>query len=137
MNENAKAWVAALRSERYKQCRGDLQNKEEFCVLGVACDLYLKAGHTNLKTEINVDESVSYIQDDGKRYNGHLPTPVGHWLGIKTRHGACTQTGSDGEPVPTSLIALNDRKRWSLPSLADFIEEHQDELFHEDTNDAT
>ena len=41
MNENAKKWVAALRSGEYKQGQYNLRSDQDhFYCLGVACDLY-------------------------------------------------------------------------------------------------
>ena len=44
LNKNAKKWVKALRSGKYKQGIGQLRSGEKFCCLGVACDLAVKAG---------------------------------------------------------------------------------------------
>jgi len=37
------AWIAALRSGKYKKTVGDLRNPNGFCCLGVLCDLHAKA----------------------------------------------------------------------------------------------
>lgn len=39
--ENAKKWSAALRSDKYKQCRFTMRNGIGFCCLGVAQDVLL------------------------------------------------------------------------------------------------
>ena len=39
IKDNREAWLAALRSGRYQQTQGYLQNEEGFCCLGVACDI--------------------------------------------------------------------------------------------------
>ena len=39
-----KLWVAALRSGKYKKCKGELRKGNKFCVLGVLCDLHRKHG---------------------------------------------------------------------------------------------
>ena len=41
---NRKKWVAALRSGKYKQGKGQLYDNldEKYCCLGVACDLFHK-----------------------------------------------------------------------------------------------
>ena len=43
MNANAKKWVRALRSGKYKQGREWLRAGDTFCCLGVACELAIKA----------------------------------------------------------------------------------------------
>ena len=40
LNDNAKKWVAALRSGKYEQAKGWLREGDKFCCLGVACDLF-------------------------------------------------------------------------------------------------
>lgn len=37
-------WVKALRSGEYKQGHWQLKNRDEYCCLGVLCDIY-QAGH--------------------------------------------------------------------------------------------
>lgn len=45
MTEFHKQWIAALRSDQYKQGEGFLRSKDKtFCCLGVACDLLGKDG---------------------------------------------------------------------------------------------
>ena len=40
MNKEIKEkWIAALRSDEYKQGRGYLRKNEEFCAMGVLCDV--------------------------------------------------------------------------------------------------
>ena len=50
MNPDAKAaWLEALRSGRYKQGKGYLRTeKDEFCCLGVLCDLGVKKAWDSL-----------------------------------------------------------------------------------------
>ena len=43
MNDNATAWVDALRSGGYAQGIGSLKFDGKFCCLGVACDLFMKS----------------------------------------------------------------------------------------------
>ena len=40
----AQKWVAALRSDQYKQGTGQLRSESGFCCLGVACYLAVKEG---------------------------------------------------------------------------------------------
>ena len=46
MNANAQLLVSALRSGEYKQIKGCLSTGGGYCCLGVACEVYIKAGHT-------------------------------------------------------------------------------------------
>lgn len=42
--EIKRLWVEALRSGEYQQGRGQLRDGDQFCCLGVLCDLHSKAG---------------------------------------------------------------------------------------------
>lgn len=68
MNPEIKAkWVAALRSGKYKQGQNRLRRKNEFCCLGVLCDLHAKA---------------TGARWDGESYFGHeilTPDAVREW----------------------------------------------------------
>ena len=97
MNKNAEAWVAALLSDEYEQGRLVLHRKatptapDEWCCLGVACDLYLKAGG-----ELDVIE-----HDDGHvSYNSascRLPDVVRTWLGLRRAVGSMSRRAALGE----------------------------------------
>ena len=80
LNENTRKWVAALRSGRYKQGQGWLNEGGRYCCLGVGCEVYIAAGNALVKTErvLNVSsKTVSY--DDCA---GIPPDEVSSWLGI-------------------------------------------------------
>jgi hypothetical protein len=108
--ERIKAWIAALRSEKYLQTTRQLKESitkteggtyDRYCCLGVACDLHSKetgnpwSGETYL-SQVNL-----------------LPYQVVNWLGISSLEG----------PVFTNyLIALNDFKRYTFEQIADYLE---------------
>lgn len=93
MNDNAKAWVKALRSGDYKQGRGKLRDGSLFCCLGVACDLAIKAGLVSERghpfywgcAAVGDD----YVSDGDPDFNrsGNLPFRVMEWLGLRTQSG--------------------------------------------------
>ncbi len=107
MNPEIKAaWLEALRSGRYKQGRGSLRENDEYCCLGVLCDIVPKA-------EWNGDE-VCY----GPEHEyGILPTTL------------ATELGIDEDPrviideEETSLSAVNDCGSYDFTQIADLIEE--------------
>lgn len=39
--KDIKKWCAALRSGKYQQGKGQLQTKDGYCCLGVACDVFI------------------------------------------------------------------------------------------------
>lgn len=120
VNENAKAWVAALRSGEYQQTRRALGDVHGYCCLGVACELYIKAGN-----KLSRKESPLYSDRDGPyvvRYNGHsdvLPRVVQDWLGLSSPYGVYNNN---------NLAALNDR-RISFDEIARIIESRPKGLF--------
>src|SRR5438132_13696815 len=110
MNENAKKWVAALRSGKYKQARQKLRlfrdeipdtaeadrsktkivdDKAEvgYCCLGVGIDLYIEA-HPEDNLEWYDYES-GWDEDgyDAGWDDEELPRQVRDWLGLKTQSG--------------------------------------------------
>lgn len=116
MNENAKKWVAALRSGKYNQGCDYLNNNGEFCCLGVACDLYSKEHDI----DIEVRGDVTYY--DGE--NEFLPRIVQDWLGMHS----CD--GSYGLPHTRTLAIDNDNGK-TFDDIASIIEERASELFRE------
>lgn len=104
MNDNAKKWVAALRSGKYKQTQGQLRSDDKYCCLGVACDLAMETGVIS-----------SFIGT-----NLGLPKPVQDWIGLKDDFG--NYRGF------SSLASENDAGRTFL-EIADIIENNEVNLF--------
>lgn len=107
MNPEIKAaWVAALRSGEYKQGRGQLRNTDdEYCCLGVLCDLAVKAGVTEWVFSL---ESTSY--GCGAYEATVVPPPeVREW----DEHSGLSEKG---------LIFANDEEGMTFDQIADLIE---------------
>lgn len=123
----ANKWLAALRSGEYKQGRGTLHvckdNQDEYCCLGVLCDLYAKA--TGSKPEkFDADEEHSH-NNISAYYSYHsesftLPPPVMEWAGMRTNTGVVK--------YDKHLAALNDEYRLSFLELANIIEDNIERL---------
>jgi hypothetical protein len=110
--EIAEKWVTALRSGEYKQGQTALRSIDnEFCCLGVLCDLHAKAGEGSWGPV----GTGFYVYKDS---NGFLPVPVMEWAGIKTIRG---------EFLETNLTRLND-SGVSFEKIADIIEANADKL---------
>jgi hypothetical protein len=124
MNENAKKWVLALRSGKYKQGKHRLTSivggEEQHCCLGVACKLAVEAGVVKVTSPrvgyILYGENFAYADNA-------LPDGVVRWLGMQTAYGQL-----DDAPFG-SLIRANDSGQ-TFPEIADLIEQHP-ELFKE------
>lgn len=120
LNENAKKWVAALRSGEFKQGRQSLRSaKDEFCCLGVACELATREG---VIASPHLDEhGIEY------RYAGSvaiLPPDVQNWLGISKKLGQYTDANGDS----SSLASQNDGGS-TFAQIADLIESEPQGLF--------
>ena len=102
-----KKWVKALRSGEYKQTSGVLRDGDEFCCLGVACDISELSGW---------DEGNVYLFEQGV-----LPNAVRELYGLER---------SDGEFVGDCLTVLNDNGA-SFQEIADIIESEPEGLFND------
>jgi hypothetical protein len=128
MNPEIRArWTAALRSGDYQQGQTTLRQKaeidgfpsdqqQEWCCLGVLCDLAEKAGVV----------SGTYSEDHNWwHYDGacdYLPQSVQQWAGLGTNSpevGVCWS-----EPVTelATLAELNDGDGWTFAQIADAID---------------
>lgn len=123
--EHRAQWVAELRSGKYKKGTGflhqylhhaDAESTDEYCCLGVACELFDKANPGVLKKQVT---NLCAKYDE---HSAHLPPPVVEWLGLTERWGQLVEPTN--YPVPSlndepytfhTLSAIND----SLPD-ADF-----------------
>ena len=119
MNENAKKWVAALRSGEFTQGTGWLEKDGKNCCLGVACRLYQKEiGDLEISTQ-ECPNADNYIKFDG--LGGQLPAKVQQWLGLNT---------ADGYYDGSNLISENDFGN-TFDGIANIIESEPAGLFKE------
>lgn len=106
MNKEIKEkWLKALRSGDYKQGIGQLKNdKDEFCCLGVLCDIYSKETNTPWVNKY-IDRSQLTIID--KDHTGLLlPPEVKKWAGIEDNNDAINVDKKENRAV--NLTQLND-----------------------------
>ena len=102
----ARRWVAALRSERYRQVREHLRTDLGYCCLGVACDVY-RPGRWRRRT----DGEWVFLND-----NAVLP------LGVVDAFQLRATDGRFGPRLETdSLLIANDRGE-SFAWIANLIE---------------
>lgn len=131
MNDNAKKWLAALRSDKYKQTRFRLRDNTGFCCLGVACDLYSKEyskEHPDVKWE---QPKMSFDEHDGYYFlssTGTLPREVRNWLNLRTGVGRFTD--SQLPDLEQNLTKVNDIGM-TFKQIANIIESEPYGLFKE------
>lgn len=123
MNPNMAKWSAALESGEYKQTSSYLRDKDGFCCLGVACDVYAK--ETGLGKWDNED-GATHFYFLGKRAT--LPLEVSSWLGIPDRLG-------DPQLVVNSrartIVQLNDEDRLTFREIAKILRQNFDKELQE------
>lgn len=109
-DEMRQKWLNALRSGEYKQGRGNLRVGDEYCCLGVACEV--------LKDELNL----SVGESDGVTLYGSnqatAPSQLEDALGL---YGPCGEH-RDLQSGGPALTDLNDDEMWSFNQIADEIE---------------
>jgi hypothetical protein len=126
LNAAAKSWLRALRSGKFKQTTGVLQNANGYCCLGVACELALKAGIITKKEEQPETKATpAYFTFGSKPESLVLPEKVRLWLGLADNEGHFT---TDGAGVSESLTNLNDTGK-TFEAIADIIASEPKGLF--------
>jgi hypothetical protein len=124
MNADIRAkWTAALRSGEYQQgltalrqyadVNGRLTEQQEYCCLGVLCDLAEKEGVTSG----TYDAEHNWWSYDGR--NDYLPESVREWAGLDT---PSPEVPLPHETTLVMLAELNDDDRWSFAQIADAID---------------
>jgi len=116
LNENAKKWVAALRSGEYKQIQNRLGDPNGHCCLGVACEVAIENG-VPLKKELQASGFYRYGND-----RASLPAIVQTWLGLASDSGVYNLEDR-------SLIVDNDSREYTFAQIADTIESEPEGLF--------
>ena len=110
MNENARLWVEALCSGKYKQTTKVLHNKDDdsYCCLGVACVIYQRMTGRDLPV-------FDGTWDDDES----LPIEVQIWLGLRDESGMFEDS---------TLVNENDNGV-RFAKIADIIESEPEGLF--------
>ena len=133
LNENARAWVEALRSGDYTQTKRMLHrlSKERgssFCCLGVACKLYIDSvGGEWYPHQDAWNEQAKFTDDEGASADSDLTLAVMDWLGLTNSDGAyCDADGKN-----STLVGLNDDyDNFTFSQIADVIESEPKGLFN-------
>jgi hypothetical protein len=109
-------WVAALRSDKYKQGFGRLHKADDtYCALGVLCDVYSK------EFDVPWDKTEYHEGDNFSPFLGlinSLPKDVCKWAGLRSnvvsiRHNT----------LSVNIVLLNDEYKLTFNQLANYIEE--------------
>jgi hypothetical protein len=128
-SEIAKKWVEALRSGQYGQGKENLKVDNNFCCLGVLCDLAKEQGMGFWADD--EDEPSAFVENvsNGDRQTNDtlLPDFVKDWAGMKSDDGQIEIINEFGEKQSNSLAGLND-SGMTFAGIAALIETNVDKL---------
>lgn len=101
--EVLRLWVAALRSDEYKQGHGWLRTVggSRYCCFGVLCDLAARDGGQQWRQR----GGEMWVYDNNSSY---IPDRMAKWLRL--------------QEYVTILVNRNDTQKWSFAKIADYIE---------------
>lgn len=112
MTEEAKKWIAALKSGKYKQGRGTLLRGDEWCCLGVMEDV--------------VNDKADWVMQSWGRYDGDTWTLVVEGAEFPhTRMPSETtmrKVDPEGRLNMHDFTKFNDMWAWSFNRIAEYIE---------------
>lgn len=114
-------WVSALRSGSYHQGRNFLRRENDYCCLGVLCDLHAQSYSQDwtLYGQLTTTQDSTPLQVfeyDG--FDSVLPEQVVEWSGLDAQDPIVAH-----DEGLTSITKLNDLKGLSFEQIADLIEE--------------
>lgn len=107
-------WTSALRSGNYKQGKEKLHYKDEYCCLGVLCDLAAQKGICEEKT--SKDEKGSVVFDE---FDSVLPDSVVEWAGVADCNPNVKSVEGD-----YALAYYNDKMGYNFEQIANLIEKN-------------
>ena len=107
--EIKKLWTDALRSGEYKQGYGMLRSKEdEFCCLGVLCELAVKAGVIPPAEQSPYHDRYQYQDASTGLEDMVLTWPVCEWAGLMEPP---SEDGEGTYPIVDPIVNYNDTGR--------------------------
>ncbi len=129
-NELQLAWLAALRSGKYKQGDGQLAIADsskhvKYCCLGVACVIARKIGLMDLpKTKRTYSDDIFFGGEDNL-----LPECMVNPLRLRSVGGKLKKAFQvKGERI-ADLTDMNDTLKWTFTQIADYIETNPENVF--------
>lgn len=101
-------WLAALRSGKYPQTTGKLQDEKGYCCLGVACELFIADADRVKDVYGRLDHGLPISQDAAPSWVKHINMD----FDLRNR---C-------EGVAIDLTVLNDSMKQTFDEIADSLE---------------
>ena len=136
MNDNAKKWVAALRSGEYKQTRYKLHAREGgFCCLGVACEVFRQETGAGEWDAEGIDTLSFRTSPWEQPEMMALPNSVKDWLGLNGDEGEFVAVEMEGITGRVGTLSrMNDRGK-TFEQIAGWIETEPEGLFRKEEDD--
>ena len=120
--EIKKIWVDALTSGEFQQGRGSLHNKDEYCCLGVLCELHRRITNQgkwvplkNFDTTIAHQKSYQYVINEDDKGIFYLPIAVMEWAEL---------SASNPQINLIPLGAYNDSRPYNFQQIAKLIDQN-------------
>jgi len=114
--EQFKKWLRALRSGKYSQTTGTLQDSIGYCCLGVACEILIPKKKLMYKEEFDEELGEDVVT---KYMNGDMPVDQEYaptWL------KDIDEDFKERREDRSNLTELNDTKKLSFKDIADELE---------------
>jgi hypothetical protein len=107
-----KKWISALRSGKFQQTQGVLQDRDGYCCLGVACQIF--------SPKHQLERNGQYLRGSMPSDQRHAPT----WLKrVANDFARATKiVHEDGDNEVTGLIDMNDEENFSFDEIADMLQ---------------
>lgn len=125
-----KAWLAALKSGKFRQTKQRLAERDQYrhnkyCCLGVACEVANRMGVVKLVKKEDDDGEISYDNESAS-----LPAEMVKALGLNCGAGELYEAVEDSqERVADCLAELNDNLGWSFKKIAAYIKKNPENVF--------
>ncbi len=118
--EQFNKWLRALKSGRYEQTSGTLQDEHGYCCLGVACKVLIPKGKLEMKEEENEEGEMvktKFIKGDLPRDQKYAPAWLEEIASLKI------EPSNEGDGKTTGEITdLNDNQNWDFKMIAEALE---------------
>ncbi len=118
-NPFQKAWIAALKSGKYRKACGQLSKSGRYCCLGVACEIARITPELQVSVVRERTDDGDFTYDNREQY---LPTRITTALKLRGDSGSFKDYIETDSATAHGLTDLNDDARWSHRKIAEYIE---------------
>lgn len=114
-------WIEKLRSGKYTQGTGALNENGSYCCLGVLCEVYMEETGDGKWIPVDRTNAMAFkTYNSGMHHSGFPPHAVIEWSELETENGELPESSRSQYE---SLADANDEGR-SFKQIASLIEKH-------------